>query len=190
MSCAVRLRPLALDDLDRIHAWHNDASLYETLTGTCRHPGRDVVRRWLEERIAATDAMSFAIGLVPGTPASDHVACSDGITTDSADERHIGNLYLGSIGETSTGTREAEFEMFLGSSQDRGRGIGRRAAALALTFAFETLELDAIVLHVLADNEPAIRVYRACGFVEVGDLHATTDDAGKAKVVTMRCRRP
>ena len=168
----VRLRPLETRDFDRIHTWHNDASLYEFLIGTCRFPDRNATRRWLDERIAATDSRSFAI-------------C---IAADAAEERHVGNLYLRAIGEGRPGSRDAELEIFLGAARDRGRGIGRRAVWLALEHAFEVLALDSVFLRVLADNEPAIRAYRACGFVEEPDPE--TDSASDASVMTMRCRRP
>lgn len=166
------MRLLEAGDLDRIHAWHNDASLYDFLIGTCRFPDRDATRRWLDECIAATDRRCFAICVAP-----------DGV---DADERHVGNLYLRTIGAGRRRSRDAELEIFLGAARDRGRGIGRRAVSLALQHAFGELGLESVFLRVLARNEPAIRVYRACGFVEEPDAEAgTATDAG---VLTMRCR--
>lgn len=45
-----------------------------------------------------------------------------------------------------------------------GRGVGRRAIRLVLTYGFETLGLHRVGLRVIAANERAIRCYQACGF--------------------------
>jgi L-amino acid N-acyltransferase YncA len=49
----------------------------------------------------------------------------------------------------------------------RGRGIGRRLAAESFRFA-DANGYTKIVIHVLADNELALRFYRGLGFADIG----------------------
>jgi len=56
----------------------------------------------------------------------------------------------------------------------RGRGYGSDACRVLLRYAFHDRGLRRVQLEVLADNEPALRAYRAAGFVEDGRLR---DDA-------------
>jgi RimJ/RimL family protein N-acetyltransferase len=49
-----------------------------------------------------------------------------------------------------------------------GQGHGRRLCEVALRWARDTAELDWIDLGVFAGNEPARKLYRRMGFVEIG----------------------
>ena len=61
---------------------------------------------------------------------------------------------------------KAEYGIFLGEDDARGRGIGTAAAKLMLRYAFEEAGLHRVYLRVLADNVPAIRSYEKAGFVK------------------------
>jgi RimJ/RimL family protein N-acetyltransferase len=50
----------------------------------------------------------------------------------------------------------------------RGRGLGREATRLVLSWGFGVVGLHRIQLEVLATNSRAIRCYLACGFREEG----------------------
>lgn len=62
----------------------------------------------------------------------------------------------------------AELWTYLGDAAQRGQGLGRRAVQLLTRFGFEQLNLHRIYLHVVAYNDSAQGVYRACGFREEG----------------------
>jgi diamine N-acetyltransferase len=66
-----------------------------------------------------------------------------------------------------------------------GQGYGRDAVCVLLRYAFRDRNLNRVCLDVLADNERAIRAYRASGLVEEGRLrqHAWHDGAYKDIVV-------
>lgn len=51
-----------------------------------------------------------------------------------------------------------------------GKGYGRDAIEVLLTWAFRIQNFRRVGLMTLATNERAIRAYRACGFVEEGRL--------------------
>ncbi len=58
----------------------------------------------------------------------------------------------------------------LGDPSDRGRGYGHEAMEMAIRYAFHELGLHRLSLDVIADNLPAIRLYRRLGFQEEGRL--------------------
>ncbi len=59
----------------------------------------------------------------------------------------------------------------------RGCGIGRALVAAVLREA--TSRSEAVDLHVLTDNAPAIRLYQALGFVVVGTVPRALKHAGR-----------
>ncbi|HKH91944.1 MAG TPA: GNAT family protein [Gemmatimonadaceae bacterium] len=60
-----------------------------------------------------------------------------------------------------------------------GRGVGRRLIETVMRHGVEQLGLRQIVLAVVADNAPALRLYRRAGFREYGRLDfAFCSDAG------------
>ncbi len=61
--------------------------------------------------------------------------------------------------------------------QYTGRGVGSRLMEAALDLADNWLALRRVELEVFVDNEPAIRLYRRCGFIEEGRF---TDHAFRA----------
>ena len=64
--------------------------------------------------------------------------------------------------------RRAELWLYIGPPEARGQGLGSGAVRLLVAFGFEQLNLGRIHLYLAAYNEPARRVYEACGFREEG----------------------
>ena len=58
----------------------------------------------------------------------------------------------------------------LGDPAERARGFGTEAMGLVLRYAFHELGLHRVSLDVIADNQPAIALYRSLGFIEEGRL--------------------
>jgi diamine N-acetyltransferase len=71
----------------------------------------------------------------------------------------------------------AQFGVGIYDPEYLGQGYGRDAIATLLEWAFQTQNYRRIWLETFADNERAVRSYRALGFVEEGRLreHATFD---------------
>jgi len=77
-------------------------------------------------------------------------------------DRHIGNCGLKNIkGETG------ELWIYIGDKSERGKGHGKKASQKLVEVAFNKLRLRRLYLHVLADNLPAISMYKSLGFKEV-----------------------
>ncbi|CAN5118076.1 GNAT family protein [soil metagenome] len=82
-----------------------------------------------------------------------------------ADDECIGTCGLFEMDESS---RQAELGITIGDKDYWGRGYGREAIRLILDYAFRIRNLRRVWLEVHAENERAIRAYRAGGFVEEG----------------------
>ena len=59
---------------------------------------------------------------------------------------------------------KAEYGIFIGEDDARGKGVGTAAAELILKYGFEELKLHKIFLRVLADNGRAVHSYEKAGF--------------------------
>jgi RimJ/RimL family protein N-acetyltransferase len=81
------------------------------------------------------------------------------ITTITESE-HIGNILL----HLDQKEKTAYFQMYIGESELRGKGLGWDSLRTCLQCAFEDLGLDYVSLHVFPDNLPAIRLYEKAGF--------------------------
>lgn len=81
--------------------------------------------------------------------------------------RHIGTIGLKNIDMQN---RRAEIWTYIGDSACRGKGAATKALHLACYEAFCTLNIRKLYLHVLPDNEPALRLYEGCGFKREGLL--------------------
>ena len=102
----VYLRSLEMEDLARIHRWHNDPDLYGSLVPPHRFVSTAAVEQWLRQRIAySTDEVALAICL-------------------SANSEHIGNIYLRRINWVA---RHAVLNMFIGDPAHQSKGYGQAA---------------------------------------------------------------
>ncbi|MBQ2802372.1 MAG: GNAT family N-acetyltransferase [Lachnospiraceae bacterium] len=89
------------------------------------------------------------------------------IICDIATDKPLGSVYIRDIDRTH---HKAEYGIFIGEEQARGRGIGTAAAKLMLRYCFEEEGLHRIYLRAFSDNEQAIRSYEKAGFVKEGCL--------------------
>jgi RimJ/RimL family protein N-acetyltransferase len=80
-------------------------------------------------------------------------------------DRLVGSTGLSAIQPSS---RQAQFGIFIGGSEEWGKGYGTEATELMVGYGFETLNLNRIWLHVFEDNLRAISVYEKIGFAREG----------------------
>ncbi|MBI5295382.1 MAG: GNAT family N-acetyltransferase [Chloroflexi bacterium] len=75
-----------------------------------------------------------------------------------------------SLYDIDFGKRRGEYgRLMIGNPLGSRKGFAREATRLILQFAFETLGLDEVYLSVIANNERAIALYKACGFSVDGE---------------------
>ena len=79
----------------------------------------------------------------------------------------LGSVYIRDIDRRHN---KAEYGIFIGEPQARGRGIGTAAARLMLKYCFEEEKLHRVFLRVFADNLQAVRSYEKAGFQKEGLL--------------------
>ena len=84
---------------------------------------------------------------------------------ERASGRPIGNVAWRDI-DWRNGT--AEYVLFIGEADCRGRGYGTEVTRLMLDYAFTTLGLHNVMLRVYEYNRAGYRAYRNAGFRECG----------------------
>lgn len=143
----VRLRPPEERDVRAIQSLRNDELTRASLGGfSVGYSTRDV-NEWLERHRSRADEVVWVVATV-------------------GDDECIGHTGLYNLDQR---VRKAEFGIVLGRP-NTGRGIGREVTTAVLSFGFRELNLRRIYLSVLANNERAIRLYRAIGFADEGRL--------------------
>ncbi len=163
----IDLRPLERTDVDAILPWINDPDVTRTLL-----IHRPVNR---EAEIEFIDRMSksehdVALGIV-----------------EKATGRLIGATGLHKV---DPHTRQCEFGIFIGEPAARGKGYGIEATRLITRFAFATLNMNRVWLHVTAENEAAIGVYEKVGYRREGVLRQALYKEGRYHdLVTMAILR-
>ena len=76
-------------------------------------------------------------------------------------DKLIGNISLVNIKDID---KTAELGIFIGDKDYLSKGYGSEAIMLLLDYGFNYLNLNNIMLKVLAFNERAIKAYQKCGF--------------------------
>ena len=75
----------------------------------------------------------------------------------------VGSVYIRDIDKVHN---KAEYGIFIGEEDARGKGIGSQTASLMIEYCFKQLKLHRLFLRVFADNAQAIRSYEKAGFVK------------------------
>lgn len=157
----VRLRPLQETDLPLTMAWRNRDDIRKWfLDSSPLTPERH--QAWYEQYAGRDDDYVFLIeeALTPGRP--------------------VGQVALYHI-DWQAGC--AEFgRLMIGERAALGRGLAHAATELLVNYALDGLGLSEVHLQVLADNAPALAIYKACGFQPV-------DSSTKAVLMIKRKKR-
>ncbi len=137
------LKEITKEDTPLIVKWRNTPSVQknfifqETFTN-------EMHDHWMDTRVSSGDVVQFIISV-----------------KDSA--APIGSVYLRDIDNSK---QKAEFGIFIGEDDARGKGFGQEAARLICQYGFEYLNLHKIMLRVFAFNKAAIRSYEHAGFIQ------------------------
>ncbi len=145
MENNVTIRKMTVEDTDNIIKWRNSPSV--SVNFIYRRP------------LTREDHLNWIRNMVDTGKVVQYVIHSGELGRD------VGSVYLRDIDHDY---RKAEFGIFIGEDDARGRGIGSAAAELILRVGFEELDLNRIFLRVFARNEHAIKAYKRAGFVYEG----------------------
>lgn len=141
----VVLRPITDADTDHIVAWRNTPSVMNNFIFRQKFTP-EMHRHWLATKVATGQVVQYII-------------------VDKADRRPVGSVYYRDIDPAN---HSAEYGIFIGEQDARGKGFGTETARLFTEFGFSTLGLHRISLRLLAENLPARRSYEKAGFAEEG----------------------
>jgi RimJ/RimL family protein N-acetyltransferase len=145
----IRLRALTSTDIEKTLAWHNQEDISDLYAGHPFPVNIEMEQKWYE-KILTSNFPVTVFGI-----------------------EYIGNKTLIGITvlrEINMINRSADFAIYIGDKEYRGKGLSKQATMATLHFGFHKLGLNRISLRVLEENEPAIKTYRSLGFKEEGLL--------------------
>ena len=140
----IYLSPINIDDVEVYTKWLNDFNVSGNLGNYRMMISLTSEKKILEE--LTSEGHNYAIIL-------------------AKDDTLIGNVGLMGIDNIN---RVATVGLFIGETENRGKGYGGEALRLILDFGFNTLNLHNIMLNVNSDNEQGIACYKKVGFKEFG----------------------
>lgn len=142
-EAGIYLRLMTYEDTDNIVAWRNSDAVRKNFI----YQGlftRESHENWIHTMVET--------GKVVQT-----------IICELSTEKPLGSVYIRDIDRHHN---KAEYGIFIGEPQARGRGIGTAAAKLMLRYCFEEEKLHRVFLRAFATNQQAIRSYEKAGFVK------------------------
>ena len=143
----VDLRPLERSDVEALLPWINDPQVTRTLL-IYRPVNRDAELEFIDRM--TNSEHDVVLGIVV-----------------KATGRLIGASGLHQI---DTQSRQCQFGIFIGEQAERGKGYGTEATRLITGFAFATLNLNRVWLHVTSENAAGIAAYEKVGYLHEGVL--------------------
>jgi RimJ/RimL family protein N-acetyltransferase len=163
----VCLRPIERTDVDALLPWINDPEVTRTLL-IHRPMNREAEIEFIDKMTKSEQDVVLGIAL-------------------NAGERLIGATGLNQI---DTRNRQCQFGIFIGDKGEWGKGYGTEATRLITGFAFATLNLNRVWLHVTAENAAGIRAYERVGYRREGVLRQAVYKEGRYHdLVTMAILR-
>lgn len=159
----LRFRPMTEDDTDLILKWRNSDAVKSNFLYR-----KDITRDQHLERfytkVRSGEVIQFII-------------------IDKDMDEPIGSVYLRDV---DTVRKRAEYGIFIGEDNARGKGFGSETASRIVDFFFNELKLDLLYLRVLTGNKIAINSYKSAGFKEckAEDIGIVLDE-GPDRVICM-----
>ena len=145
----VELRAWQEEDVATMKMIRNDVQLQEKLMSEARPNSIERTRQWLSEKTQHPDTLFFVIATTDKNQPIGFVQVTD-------INRRSGWGYLG---------------ICLIPSQ-QAKGLGSKVLNLLENYLIQVTGLRKLLLHVVGNNVPAIKLYKKYGFKEVGILKA------------------
>lgn len=143
----IYLRLMTYEDTDYIVAWRNSDSVRKNFIYQALFT-RESHENWIHTMVETGKAVQMII-------------------CDLASDKPLGSVYIRDIDRHHN---KAEYGIFIGEPDARGRGVGTAAAKLMLHYCFEEEKLHRVYLRAFAENIQAIKSYENAGFVREGLL--------------------
>jgi RimJ/RimL family protein N-acetyltransferase len=147
IGAKVYLRPLEREDAPLLTPWFNDPEVTRNLL-RYRPLNLREEEAWIDK--LGHGEHDLAVGIV--VRATDRLIGGTGFHQLDFQNRH------------------GSFGICIGEKSEWGKGYGTEATALMVQYAFDTLNLNRVWLHVYEYNERGIRAYEKAGFKREGVL--------------------
>jgi len=144
----VTLRAIEPKDVDLLYAYRNDWEVIRHLGGFSAGYSRANLEEWIKRHSNRADEVLWTIAA-------------------AATDQSVGHVGLYQIDNR---LRKAQFAILIGERELWGKGLGTRVTQAVVSWAFMQLNLHKVALHVLTNNERAIRIYESLGFRTEGVL--------------------
>jgi len=143
------LRALTMVDVEKTLSWHNQDDISELYAGHPFPVNLEMERKWYDKILTSNIPLTvFGIEII-------------------TNKELIGITVLKEINLIN---RSAEFAIYIGNKNHRGKGFSKEATLRTLRFGFYKLGLNRIYLKVLEENKIAIKLYNSVGFIKEGIL--------------------
>jgi RimJ/RimL family protein N-acetyltransferase len=145
----IKLRALTATDIEKTLSWHNNENISDFYSGHPFPVNIEMEQKWYEKILVSNFPVTvFGIDFFEN-------------------KKLIGLTVLKDINLIN---RSAEFAIYIGDNEYRGKGLSIEATLETVNFGFYKLGLNRIFLRVLEENEVAIRLYKKTGFKIEGIL--------------------
>ncbi len=134
-------RPIGYDDTDMVLKWRNSDAVNRNFLYRKEVTWEDHID-WLNNKVATGKVKQFVI-------------------IDKNGLKPIGSVYFRDIEED---TRQAQYGIFIGEADARGKGYGSETAVRMVKYFFEEMKYEKLYLKALERNTTAIRSYERAGF--------------------------
>ena len=146
-ATGIFLRLMTYDDTESIVRWRNSDAVRNNFIYRAKFT-KESHENWIHTMVETGKVVQMMI-------------------CDIDSKEALGSVYIRDIDRQHN---KAEYGIFIGEPEARGRGIGTAAAKLMLRYCFEEEGLHRIYLRALSDNIQAIRSYEKAGFEREGLL--------------------
>ena len=141
----VYLSPMCVEDALKYTKWMNDFKVTDKINASQNLVTVESEREWLEKN---SKVGNFQYAIVK-----------------QENDELIGNCSLHDLDFING---RATVGIFIGDEENRGKGYGSETLELLLSYGFNHLNLNNIMLTVYSFNTPAIACYKKVGFKETG----------------------
>ncbi len=154
----IYLRAISKSDVNQNYLnWLNDKETTKGLASGLFPSTLEELEQFVGRAIQNKDVVLFAI-------------------CDASNDHHVGNIKIDHFDWVS---RTCELGLLIGDKNYWGKGVGYEACHLALSYAFQTLNIRKVILAVYNNNPAALGLYKKLGFQLEGSLRQQVFDGGE-----------
>ncbi len=154
------LRPITLDDTDLIVNWRNNPSVVQNFIFREKFT-KEMHENWMHSKVETGQVIQY-------------------IVEEKKTGRPIGSVYFRDVNKAYD---SAEFGIFIGEDDARGKGYGKEMTSLFVRYGFESLGLHRIQLRLVKGNAAAARTYSSVGFRKEGEFRDMVKLGGEYRSV-------